>query len=206
MSNVIEQIKVGSTTYKIVDPVTAQLICDNVESGTTASKTYTKGEYVRINDTLYKVTANIATGQAMTVGVNIAETNVGDELSQLNSDLNNKADISKLNWNIVANTRTIADDTTYLIADISELNEISITFIIETATNVFRKATMHLVVSDIIYGNGDQYILSMYEKSYGTAYSASVQFYFNDATHLYVQAITFEGWSSTVNYMKVRGR
>ncbi len=87
MSNVIEQIKVGSTTYKIVDPVTAQLICDNVESGTTASKTYTKGEYVRINGTLYKVTANIATGQAMTVGVNIAETNVGDELSQLNTAL-----------------------------------------------------------------------------------------------------------------------
>ena len=90
MSNVIEQIKVGSTTYKIVDPVTAQLICDNVESGTTASKTYTKGEYVRINDKLYKVTANIATGQAMTEGVNISETNVGDELSQLKSDLANK--------------------------------------------------------------------------------------------------------------------
>ena len=83
----IDKIKVGSTTYSILDSVTAQIVCDNEESGNTASRTYTKGEYVKINDKLYKVTANIATGQAMTVGVNITETNVGDELSQLKSDL-----------------------------------------------------------------------------------------------------------------------
>ena len=52
----------------------------NVESGTTASRAYSVGELVYVNDTLYRVKTAIASGAAFTVGTNIETTNVSNEL------------------------------------------------------------------------------------------------------------------------------
>ncbi|WP_407462896.1 hypothetical protein, partial [Methanobrevibacter sp.] len=49
---------------------------DNIagtEDGATASQTYVAGEFILRNNQLYKVTTAIATGDALTVGVNITE-------------------------------------------------------------------------------------------------------------------------------------
>lgn len=83
----IDKIKVGSTTYSILDSATAQIVCDNEESGNTASKTYQKGEFLKINGKLYKTTAIVASGGTLTEGVNITETHIGDEISSINSAL-----------------------------------------------------------------------------------------------------------------------
>lgn len=64
-----------------------------VESGNTASQNYAVGDYVCVGGILYKVTAAIASGQSFTVGTNIEQTNVGTELSSLNS---NK--VPDINW------------------------------------------------------------------------------------------------------------
>ena len=52
-----------------------------VESSTTASKAYKVGEYLILNNLLYRVTAAIASGGTITPGTNCAQTTVGDEVS-----------------------------------------------------------------------------------------------------------------------------
>ena len=49
----------------------------------TASRALTAGEYVTAGGILYKVTADVAQGEALTPGVNVAETTVGEELAAL---------------------------------------------------------------------------------------------------------------------------
>lgn len=58
-----------------------------VESGTTASRSYSVGQLVYVSDTLYRVSSAIQNGQPFTVGTNIVTTSVGDELSSINSNL-----------------------------------------------------------------------------------------------------------------------
>ena len=58
-----------------------------IESGTTASQTYTQGEYLVLEGQLYKVIENIATGELFDVGTNIESTTVGSQLSELNNGL-----------------------------------------------------------------------------------------------------------------------
>lgn len=55
-------------------------ITANVETSTTASRAYTVGEYLVLNGTLYKVTANIANGGTITVNTNVVATDTGAEL------------------------------------------------------------------------------------------------------------------------------
>lgn len=61
----------------------------SVEYTNTASKAYAIGDYLVYNNKFYKVTSAIAQGGTITVGTNVVQTNVGDELDDLNS---NKAD------------------------------------------------------------------------------------------------------------------
>lgn len=51
------------------------------ESTTTASRPYKVGEYLAYNGYLYRVTAAISSGGTITVGTNVAQTNVGDEIA-----------------------------------------------------------------------------------------------------------------------------
>lgn len=67
-----------------------------VESSTTASKAYAIGEYLVLNNLLYRVTAAIASGGTITVGTNVVQTNVGDEIANnvlCCSDKNNDGNI-----------------------------------------------------------------------------------------------------------------
>ena len=66
-----------------------------VESGNTASQNYAVGAYVCVNGILYAVTAAIASGQSFIVGTNIEQTNVGKELTSLNSNYITFGDTSK---------------------------------------------------------------------------------------------------------------
>ena len=50
------------------------------ESTTTASRPYKVGEFLTYNGYLYRVTAEIASGGTITVGTNVVQTNVGDEV------------------------------------------------------------------------------------------------------------------------------
>lgn len=52
-----------------------------VESSTTASRAYKIGEYLVLNNHLYRVTAAIASGGTITPGTNCVQTTVGDEVA-----------------------------------------------------------------------------------------------------------------------------
>lgn len=52
-----------------------------VEASDTATKNYTAGELLISGDTLYQVTANIASGGAITEGVNVSETTVAGQIA-----------------------------------------------------------------------------------------------------------------------------
>ena len=59
----------------------------SIEVGETASKAYSVGDFIAKDGILYKVTTDIAKGDALTVGTNIAMTTVGCELSSINERL-----------------------------------------------------------------------------------------------------------------------
>ena len=59
-----------------------------IESGATASKAYTTGQYIERPDGLYKVTADIASGGSFTVGTNISKTTIAAELLAIIAQLN----------------------------------------------------------------------------------------------------------------------
>lgn len=61
--------------------------------GTTASRNFSKGEYIVRNGQLYIVSVSVLSGETWTVGTNIDSTSVGAELSSLNS---NKASLVEL--------------------------------------------------------------------------------------------------------------
>ena len=52
-----------------------------VQASTTASKAYKIGEFLVLNNLLYRVTAAIASGGTITVGTNVVRTTVGDEVA-----------------------------------------------------------------------------------------------------------------------------
>lgn len=52
-----------------------------------ASKAYSIGDYIVLDSYFYKVTAAIAQGDTFVEGTNIEKTNVGAEVSQLNSNI-----------------------------------------------------------------------------------------------------------------------
>ena len=78
----IEQINVGGTSYDIVDSSNIATL----EETNTASKAYSKGEYLIYDGKLFITTANIANGATLTAGTNISETSVGAEFVSLKND------------------------------------------------------------------------------------------------------------------------
>lgn len=58
-----------------------------VESTSTASKSYATGDYLVYTGILYKVIADISSGQTLTPGTNISATTAGAELKSLNNGL-----------------------------------------------------------------------------------------------------------------------
>ena len=58
-----------------------------VESAMVTTRGYSAGDYIIVQDTLYKVTTQINSGTALVVGTNVSATTVGSELTQLNNDL-----------------------------------------------------------------------------------------------------------------------
>lgn len=70
------------------------------ESDSTASRAFTAGEYVIVNDKLdklYKVTTDVSSGTALVPGTNIEETTVGEELTEIRGDVSEiGADVSEL--------------------------------------------------------------------------------------------------------------
>lgn len=63
----------------------------NVEDGATSSQAYVKGEYIVRNKVMREVIAPIAQGDSFVIGTNLSSTgtNVGEELTELNSSLDN---------------------------------------------------------------------------------------------------------------------
>ena len=58
-------------------------IIAGVELSTTATKNYVTGDFVIIGDDLYKVTANVASGETLTIGTNITASTVAEQLKAL---------------------------------------------------------------------------------------------------------------------------
>lgn len=52
-----------------------------VEDTNTASKSYKAGDYLVLNNLLYRVTSPIASGGTITVGTNVVQTTVGNEVA-----------------------------------------------------------------------------------------------------------------------------
>lgn len=59
-----------------------------IESSTTASQAYSTGDYLVLNGQLYKVTADVVSGETLVIGTNIEATTAGTELTALNNGLN----------------------------------------------------------------------------------------------------------------------
>lgn len=68
---------------KLITPIQTNIAY--LETGTTASRAYTAGQYVIVGDVLYKVASSIASGATFTPGTNIIATTVGGELTALNA-------------------------------------------------------------------------------------------------------------------------
>lgn len=68
---------------KLITPIQTNIAY--LETGTTASRAYTVGQYVIVGDVLYKVASSIASGATFTPGTNIIATTVGGELTALNA-------------------------------------------------------------------------------------------------------------------------
>ena len=80
-----------------------------VESSSTASKTYSVGNYLVYNGILYRVIAAISAGQTLTPGTNISATNAGAELTSLNNGL------TEINSRMQANSFHLSGKTSYII-------------------------------------------------------------------------------------------
>lgn len=83
----VESITAKNETRTIRD-LNGQQMLATIEASTTASKAYAVGDYLIINDKVYKVTVAIASGGTITVGTNVTETKVGAELTELNRQIN----------------------------------------------------------------------------------------------------------------------
>ena len=85
-SSVVEQCRIMDFVDDVngrLTQVQSQIVpTESIESGATASKEYSVGDFLVKNGVLYKVTKAIAKNDALTVGTNIVITTVGGELSE----------------------------------------------------------------------------------------------------------------------------
>ena len=79
-------IQVSSSAYALASDFTDfQANIADIEASSIASQAYEKGDYLIYAGQFYKVTAPIAIGDSLTVGTNIEATNVGNEISNIES-------------------------------------------------------------------------------------------------------------------------
>ena len=94
-SSVVEQCRVMDFVDDVngrLTQVQTQIVpTASIESGETASKAYSVGDFLVKDGILYKVTKAIAEGDALTVGTNIVLDTVADELSEIKSNSSNKS-------------------------------------------------------------------------------------------------------------------
>lgn len=92
MSDYINQVKVTGETYDMRSKVLEACLTPYVSPDMTAPANLTAGEYVLAAGTLYRVTANVASGGTLTVGTNVEATSVEAELKTLDGGKVNKDD------------------------------------------------------------------------------------------------------------------
>ena len=102
----------GSLTYLSEKKANTSTLA-TVESTPTASKAYSVGDYLVLNGQLYKVTAEVASGETFVINTNIKTTTTGTELTALNTGL--IVQFPSTGW---TTTETI-NDTTYYTQTIS---------------------------------------------------------------------------------------
>lgn len=61
------------------------MLLENREDSMRASKTYSEGDLIIVDGTLYKVQSRIASGAALTVGTNVKQTTLAAEIAAANS-------------------------------------------------------------------------------------------------------------------------
>lgn len=61
------------------------MLLENREDGMTASRSYSEGDLIIVDGTLYKVQSRIASGAALTVGTNVKQTTLAAEIAAVNS-------------------------------------------------------------------------------------------------------------------------
>ena len=92
MSN-INCLNKNSTDYMFEDTAGRSLI-GTEQSTLTAVKAYSVGDLFWYNDSLYKVTAAIASGGTITIGTNCSQTTVSDEIQNTSGGASNLSDLS----------------------------------------------------------------------------------------------------------------
>lgn len=128
-------------------------ITRNIENGDTASRTYNPGEYIVRNGVYYKVTQTIASGTAFNVGFNIEEKSVGEEITEINSNLSDFSHYEEIYTNGTNYVRIYYNNTNavkLLDVNLSTLEAINIpSDIAITNPKLYPKSRYYFVVSNI---------------------------------------------------------
>ena len=105
-----------------------------------ATVAVTSGEYFRYNDVLYIATQNIAVGDTIVPNTNCRATNVGTELTQLNTSL---AGISQRTADVIIdNTGRKNGQMLYLLLQQIDFSKVNVNTKLEVGTNVFTLCTL----------------------------------------------------------------
>lgn len=141
-----------------------------VESTTTASQSYSVGDYLVLNGQLYEVTTAIDSGQTLTPGSNITTVNVGAELKSLSNGLAS-FEIRKVNfsYSIAANGNTHGNLYTLINNNMPS----GYRFL---AFAGFNTASVHVFMSNMRYVNSD-YSIELRNVSSTTVTQTSDIFY-----------------------------
>lgn len=160
-------------------------ITRNIENEEVASRTYNPGEYIVRGGVYYKVTQTISSGTSFTEGVNIDDTNVGEELSLLN-----KIPISVIG----DSTITITANSSYYIPALKMCVFNITTRITSITTDTTRKIT---IPSDYGIGNDNLVLFNCTKTSLKDGYTFISYLQGNDIN------ITANGYSiySTQTYV-----
>lgn len=95
---------------KITNVHGTEAMLSTVQNSNKASRTFNKGEYIQLNNTYYEITATVASGATFTEGVNISATDIGAELTQINSDLTKNYSITNISVIAINNQYTALSD------------------------------------------------------------------------------------------------
>ena len=86
-----------------------------------ATAAHTAGSLLIYSGTLYKATADIAIGDTLTAGTNIAATDLDEQVSTLKSAINDKQNAPTVVTQTAPSAITLADNTEYYLSDVASL-------------------------------------------------------------------------------------